>query len=194
MPELSTSEEFRLAEATSIFFRLIALDQAWTAVGRRRELDADDVTTLSSVVDQMRQLVYDAVGAAYDVVTLAGKAQPPAELQDPALLGPVVGEVFQTLLNRDGGVIGIAQQGYDALSSTSGYDIAELGRQMDVLQAGGHIEGDLSRRFMCGLAKSLMAAGGITVWVPPHVHAAASISAGATIYATNRCWELEPAT
>jgi hypothetical protein len=194
MTQLSTSEELRLAEATSTFFRLIALDRVWTAVGSRPALDADDVEALSSVVDQLRELVIRAVEAAYEVVTLARKAEPPAELQDQALLGPAVGDVFQTLLNRDGGVVGIAQQGYDTLRSTYERDIVDLDRQMDVLRAGGHLETDLSRRFMCGLAKSLMAAGGITVWVPPHVHAAASVSAGVAIYTANRCWELEPAT
>jgi hypothetical protein len=193
MAELSTSEEIRLSGATSTFFRLISLDRAWTAVGRRSGLDADDVSTLSSVVSQMQDLVGRAVEAAYEVVTLAGKAEPPAELQDPALLGPDVSEVFQTLLNRDGGVLGIAQQAYDTLRSTFEQEIAELGGQMDVLRAGGHIEADLSRRFLCGLAKSLMAAGGVTVWVPPHGHAVASIAAGAAIYKANRCWELEPA-
>ena len=193
MAELSTSEEFRLSEATSTFFRLIALDRAWTAVGRRPGLDANDVTALSSVVDQMRELIGRAVESAYDVVTLARKADPPAVLQDPALLDPTVGDLFQTLLNQDGGVPGIALQGYETLRGTSEHDIAELDRQMDVLRAGGHIDADLSRRFMCGLAKSLMAAGGITIWVPPHVHAVASVSAGAAIFHANRCWELEPA-
>jgi hypothetical protein len=167
MAELSTSEEFRLAEATSTFFTLIALDRAWTAVGRRSGLDEDDITALSSVVYQMRELVGRAVDSANEVVTLARKADPPVELQDPGLLDPSVGDLFQTLLNQYGGVPGIAQQGYETLRSTSEHDIAELDRQMDVLRAGGHIEADLSRRFMCGLAKSLMAAGGVTIWVPP---------------------------
>jgi hypothetical protein len=193
MTELTTTEEFRLTEATSTFFRLIALDRAWTTIGRRPGLGADDIDALSYAVGQMSNLVGRAVDSAYEVVTLAIRAEPPRELQDPSLLSPDVGDVFQTLLNRDGGVPGIAERGYDTLRGTSQHEIAELERQMDVLRAGGHIEADLSRRFMCGLAKSLMAAGGITVWVPPHVHAVASISAGTAIYTTNRCWELEPA-
>ena len=193
MPELSTSEELRLADATSTFFRLISLDRVWTTVGRRPGLNTHDVSVLNSVVDQMNTLVRYAVEAAREIVTLAIQASPPAGLPDLTLLDPTVSQVFQSLLNRDGGVIGIAQQSYNTLSKISEQEVIEINRQMNILQEGGHIEADLSRRFMCNLAKSLMAAGGVTIWVPPHVHAVASISAGAAIYNTNRCWEMEPA-
>lgn len=193
MTELSAHEELRLADAQSVLFRLIALDRVWTSVGGRPQLIADDVDLLTSVVAEMRELVGRAVEAAYDVATLAEKAQPPSEVTDLALLEPDVRNVFQQLLNKDGGVLGIAQQAYNALRNASESDVADLDRKLEVLHHGGHLETDLSRRFMCGLAKALMAAGGITVWVPPHAHAAASVAAGVAIYGANKCWELEPA-
>lgn len=68
-----------------------------------------------------------------------------------------------------------------------------LDNQLATLRAGGRVDGDLSRRFLCRFAKVLMVAGGITVWVPPHAHAGASVAAGVSIATANRCWDLEPA-
>jgi hypothetical protein len=54
----------------------------------------------------------------------------------------------------------------------------------------GHIgAGRLGDRFLCGLAKASMAAGLITIWVPPHLHVAPVVGLGATVYKSATCGE-----
>jgi len=52
---------------------------------------------------------------------------------------------------------------------------------------GSPVKGYLPDRFLCGLAKASLAAGLITVWVPPHAHAAAAVALGASVYKTAGC-------
>lgn len=190
MAELPIDAELRLAGAVSTYFRLIALDRVWTEVASRTQLSDQTIAALSGVVGEMHERVHDSVQASSQVVELAVIAECPAVLPADDILDTADREVFQSLLDQAGGVVGVAQQGFTTLNSTYESDLAALDEQLNVLRGGGHLQADLSRRFLCGLAMSLMAAGGVTVWVPPHAHSAASIKAGAAIYATNRCWEL----
>jgi hypothetical protein len=76
----------------------------------------------------------------------------------------------------DGDYEAIAESLREALST---YESGQIALQaIDEHAAVGNF-GD---RFLCGLAKASIAAGLITVWVPPHAHAAAAVGLGAAAY------------
>jgi hypothetical protein len=90
-------------------------------------------------------------------------------------------------------LVALADAGYATIRSSHGEAMEMLLADMQHMLNGIPALGYLPRRFLCGLAKLSMAAGLITVWVPPHAHAAAAVGLGATVYGTSGCRDLEPA-
>jgi hypothetical protein len=190
--ELSASDELSLSEATAVLFHAVVLDRAWTATARREDLTADDIETLGGIAAELRELIASIVEAAHTVVRVAEVVQPPNDGAADSLI-PEVRASYEALLLETGGVVPLARQAYADLDVMAEAERTALDNQLQAVRSGGRVQGDLSRRFLCRMANVLMAAGGITVWVPPHAHSAASIAAGVAIAHANRCWELEPA-
>jgi hypothetical protein len=100
-------------------------------------------------------------------------------------------EAGQTALDalsaHDQSVAALAEGGAADLLEGQGEALEILERDARQLLAGRDGDGYLPDRFLCGLAKTSMAAGLITVWVPPHAHAAAAVGLGAAVYKAGRC-------
>lgn len=192
MPKLSAREEFQLSEAVAVYFRLLQWDRAWTAIAGFPELTRDDVDVLGGIAEELGALVSGSVEAAYTVLRLAEIVDPPNQVGEDAGLLPSVATAYNSVIEAAGGVLQLARQAYEGLNAMAPEEQSGLETQLETLRGGGSIAGDLSRKFMCRFAQALMVAGGVTVWVPPHIHAGASIAAGVSIATANRCWELEP--
>lgn len=193
MAQLSAYDQLRLSEAVAVFFRLLSFDRAWTALALRPEpLTAEDVDGLTKIAGELRDLIGQTVEAAYTVASVASIAQPPDELGDGIGMPQALRAFYNAQVAAGGGVVTLAQQTSEGLREIAADEQLALDNQLETLRDGGRVDGDLSRRFMCRFAKILMLAGGVTVWVPPHAHAVASLGAGSTIALANRCWELEP--
>jgi hypothetical protein len=196
MSLLSAPEELRLSEAVAVYFRLLQFDRAWTEMTLRpdlaRDLTREDAEILGGIAGELGQLILSTVEAAYVVVTAAEVSQPPDQVGPEAELLPEVEAAYNSVVEAAGGVIPLARQAYEDLSGMADEERSRLDAQREAVLGGGTVAGDLSRRFMCKFAKALMVAGGVSVWVPPHIHAGASVAAGVSIATANRCWELEP--
>lgn len=93
-------------------------------------------------------------------------------------------EALDALSEADNSVARLASQGVAGMQEGRGEAIAILMTDLQGLLCGGAVKGYLPDRFLCGLAKASMAAGLVTVWVPPHVHAAAAVALGGAVYKT----------
>jgi hypothetical protein len=192
VPPLSAEEELQLSDAVATYFRILQFDRAWTALATRTEDANEGLTVLLEIARELRRLIPETVEAARTVMELAERTQPPSGLSDDVEWLPDVAAAYVATVDVAGGVAQLARVAHEQLAALADVEISTLDAELEALFGGGVVAGDLSRKFICGVAHALMVAGGVTVWIPPHGHAVASVAAGVAIAKANRCWELDP--
>jgi hypothetical protein len=197
----SVSENARLASALGLFGELLLLDHTWTAAASNQvPLGSEDRAALKAVVDEMLDLIPRAVEAAHDafeIIEAHGAAIDKATRQIAEAVPGEYRKDFLELLERPGGVVNLAQTGYDALAEQAGDAAADLHAQYEKLIDEGTAKADFGERFLCALAVCSVAAGVATAWIPPYVHGAAGLAAGLLVYEKVGCkkvpWRKKPA-
>jgi hypothetical protein len=211
MPELSPSDQTRLARVTADMMRLLQLDDAWTA--------AAAATTAVSLVPGF---FYGLPGAshAWQFEVAAAPESPAARgaaeelgaemkklLQQmgnhhgfigelPGYMGDALTQRFDALqwgaygvssrdredlrwlMLREGGVDRLAESAAEALSGYQA-EIDAIDGQLGRIARAIPAEGDLSRKYRCGLGKALMLTGAGTLPPAAGAGAAAAFGAGA---------------
>jgi hypothetical protein len=195
----------RLQTAAGALAGALQVDSVWTslAAGPGQRQAAGVIAPATAVVDglvAMRQSIEEAVRAAEtirDVVDdVTGRDPAFAELPQSLIdaLESADGQVALDALDDAGNSLAaLAGSGFTAMRSGRGEAMEVLLADLRLMLSGALAPGYLPSRFLCGLAKSSMAAGLVTVWVPPHAHAAAAVGLGAAVYRAAGCRSLEPA-
>ena len=94
---------------------------------------------------------------------------------------------LNALDQHEGRLAALARQAVNEIAEHERDELRQLEDGVRSLLAGKTPGGYFGKRFLCGLAKASMAAGLITVWVPPYAHAVAAVALGGKVYKTNKC-------
>ncbi|MHB8380649.1 MAG: hypothetical protein ACYDB2_12200 [Acidimicrobiales bacterium] len=94
----------------------------------------------------------------------------------------------------------ISDRGILSLTLEASNDIRRLvSEELEIVEVGlgaylsnRATEGLMSNRFLCSIACVSIAAGVVTVWVPPHAHAGAAVKYGITTYVAAGCGPKRP--
>jgi hypothetical protein len=189
MAELSTSDRVALAQITGDMVTLLQLDDAWTewaALWPQRAALYPASSPLE-LAGQMQDLLPRMGGAADFIGSLPQRMGDDLGARFDALLW---GEGLSTtdrddlrwLVARAGGVTGFVQSAAAALSDF-GPEITALNEQVQRLQSGGNVAGDLGKKFRCGLGSGLIISGATTLPAAAMAGAGAAVVVGGTIAA-----------
>ena len=99
------------------------------------------------------------------------------------------GPALDALRHADNSLIILADRGSAAMQESRDEAMGILLSDLQGVLCGTPVQGWLPKRFLCGIARVSMAAGLVTVWVPPHAHAAAAVGLGAAVYKGAGCAE-----
>jgi hypothetical protein len=163
---LSLEEQFRAADAVTLFGRLFALDQVRTDYLERVEgpISDEDVGVLSDMTDEMNGLLGVAEGHAGYVSHLI-------ELHPEELNKGYIRVFWTDALSGDQKMrLSLAVERHGNLIESSMMSTAEvqsgaltereaLANEMEAIYSGGSAEGDLSSKFLCDLAMVCIAGG-----------------------------------
>jgi hypothetical protein len=178
------------ADAVSELERLLWYDAQWTGYAanprlvRSNPLDAIDVALkFASAINSARS---SSVSVAVSLAPGDSYQELPASLVE--LLSDLEdGRIVLDAVARHSGVVALANDGASDIAESAPEALEMLENDLRSLFSGEAAAGYLPRRFLCGLAGLSMAAGLVTVWVPPHAHAAPAVALGATVYKTAGC-------
>jgi hypothetical protein len=197
MNGLSLGRRVQLIDARSLFIWIIASDAALTdALESESTLTSDDREAAIDLAGRLHTGIENAKSLAQAVCEIANSEGLPSLGQARDLLVENIGDTnWQTvedlLIEHDESVASLACDGASTIESEVQGALDHVDHQIEDLQRGGGAEGDLPRRFMCGLAKVSMAAGLLTIWIPPHAQSAAAIGGGISVYKTLGCQDVE---
>ena len=163
---LSLEEQFRAADAVTLFGRLFALDQVRTDYLERveRPIPDEDVEVLSEMTDEMNRLLVVAEGHAGYLTHLI-------ELHPEELDEGYIRMVWTDALSGDQKMrLSLAVERHGNLFESSRISTAEvmsgadtereaLETEMEAIYSGGSAAGDLSSRFLCNMAIACTAGG-----------------------------------
>jgi hypothetical protein len=171
-------------------------DTAWTAlVGAEQpaSLSVELATQYAAGFESMHSGIEGAVSAGERIAGLMVnwvRPDPVYESLPPSLPGALAeggAQIAVEALENAGSLSVLAGQGSAEMRDS--YDeamrmlVADLQRVVCGLRAPGY----LPDRFLCGIARASIAAGLVTVWVPPHAHAAAAVGLGVAAYKAGKC-------
>jgi hypothetical protein len=178
------------------FEKLIWYDSAWTSYAadpqliRSEPLDAIDVArNFASAINVAR---FNVERVASEIAEAERFREIPASLRE-LLSEDETGQIVLNAVDEHDGVAALAANGASDVVESAPEALEMLEGDLRKLFSGEAAPGYLPDRFLCGMAKFSMAAGLVTVWVPPHAHAAAAVAFGAAVYKATRCHELRGA-
>jgi hypothetical protein len=184
MAELSLGERTLLSRTSSDMMNLLLLDDTWTEFARRREPNDE----LGSMITQdMAQLVRRIGEAASFIGSLPDRMGDDLQARFDALmwgdgLSTADRDDLRWLVNRAGGVTALARATAETLSNSDA-EVQALLEQLARVRSGGTIEGDLSRKFRCGLGSGLLIGGAASLPAAATAGAAAAVATGGAIAA-----------
>jgi hypothetical protein len=186
MPALSDDVTFTAAAMAGDIMNLLVLDDLWTAAvtaTRPEQRDASPSGFAQTIARRMIPLL-EQVGTGYpfirelpDVIGDDGIERFNA-LQWGNELNAEDRDDLRWLVVREGGFQGLANSAADALSEYA-REIESLEEQLSSMGQGLEVDGDLSRRFRCGLGKNLIVAAAATLPATATAGAGAAFAAGA---------------
>jgi hypothetical protein len=193
-----------LQGASGVLAGALQTDSAWTSLvvgpDRSEVLSEEAVDEILARYRALRSAIDGAVSAGEQIVNISAlvvRDDPAFEGPSPSLVAALEPsgnrDALDALSEADNSVVRLAEQGVAEMQEGHGEAIAVLMTDLQGVLCRGAVKGYLPDRFLCGLAKASLAAGLITVWVPPHAHAAAAVALGATVYKTAGCRGRAPA-
>ena len=190
---LETYEVHVLTNAMGCYAKALGFDSAWTSLVSSPPAESGRPDDFLDVFLEVRSLVGRCVEEARHVAEVVERivardesfAAVPGSLV--AALEPHYPSVLEALGEADSSLASLARQGHGAMTEGRDEALSMLMGDLRNLLNGQAGEGLLPDRFLCGLAKASICAGLVTVWVPPHAHALAAVSLGATVYAAAGC-------
>ncbi len=169
---------------------LLSYDSVWTGYAQNPEFAARSPFTTLEVARAFRGAIGKAVNHAQAIATVAsdGDYEAIAESLREALSTYESGQIALQAIDEHSGSVGqLARIGLTNLEESKTGEEKQLEADISSLFMGRAAVGNFGDRFLCGLAKASIAAGLITVWVPPHAHAAAAVGLGAAAYKAGGC-------
>jgi hypothetical protein len=169
---------------------LLSYDSVWTGYAQNPGLAARSPFTTVEIARSFRGAIGKAVTHARAIATIAsdGDYDTVAETLREALSTSESDQVALRAIDaHEGSVVQLARVGLTDLEESKAAEEEQLEADISSLFMGRAAAGNFGDRFLCGLAKASIAAGLITVWVPPHAHAAAAVGLGAAAYKAGGC-------
>lgn len=184
------SAQHEVITANAGLTALLSYDSVWTGYARNPELAARSPFTTLEVARAFKGAIGKAVSHADTIAAIAGDRDYGAvavSLRE-ALSDYQSGQLaLQAVDEHESSVTQLALVGFNDLRESKIAEEEQLEADISSLFMGHAAAGNFGDRFLCGLAKASIAAGLITVWVPPHAHAAAAVGLGAAAYKAGRC-------
>jgi hypothetical protein len=197
---LNGNELERLRAASGALTDVMRADSVWTSLvtAPRSPLRVNDAYEVLARFEALQQGIDAAYHAGYEIAEVvdSASARDSAFRQWPKSLAGALesggSQVALEALQQDQvgySLEGLARLGSDEMKQ--GLDDAREMLLVDLqgMLCAGPAKGWLPTTFLCGLAMASMAAGLITVWIPPHAHAAAAVGFGAAVYQSSKCGE-----
>lgn len=184
------SEQHEVIAANASLTALLSYDSVWTGYAQNPELAARSPFTTLEVARAFRGAIGKAVNHADTIATIAGDGDygAVAESLHEALSSNESGQIaLQAVEEHGGSVTQLARVGLNDLRESKIAEGEQLEADISSLFMGRSAAGNFGDKFLCGLAKASIAAGLITVWVPPHAHAAAAVGLGTAAYKAGGC-------
>jgi hypothetical protein len=181
----------KLIEATAGFTALLAYDSLWTSDSREVARVAVQPLEMAEMALGFRQALTAAPGYAAAIATIANQEQF-GEMSDDLrslLEGDEDGRTTLQVVGGDGGLPALAGRAASEIAEATVDELKQLEADVTDVLNQRVAAGLFGKKFLCALARASMAAGLITVWIPPHAHALPAAKLGATVYATNGCSE-----
>jgi hypothetical protein len=213
MPELSPSDQIRLAQVTADMMRLLQLDDAWTAAAAATTAVslAPGIFYAPLKTSHVWQIPFEVAQLPESSAARGSAEELAAEMKQvlqqmsnhhgfvaelPDLMGDALTQRFDALqwgaygfssqdrddlrwlMLREGGVAGLAESAAEALSAYQA-EIDAIDAQLGNIARAMPAEGDLSRKYRCGLGKALMLTGAGALPPAASAGAAAAFGAGA---------------
>lgn len=184
------SAQHEVIAANAGLTALLSYDSVWTGCAQNPEFAARSPFTTLEIARAFRGAIGKAVNHAAAIATVAGDGDygALAESLREALSNYECGQIaLQAVDDHKGSVTQLALIGLNDLRESKIDEEKQLEADIASLFMGRAAAGNFGDRFLCGLAKASIAAGLITVWVPPHAHAAAAVGLGAAAYKAGVC-------
>lgn len=185
---MSTQQD--LISANAALTALLSYDSVWTGYAKNPDLAAQSPFTTLEIAHSFRGVIAKAVRHANTIAATAqagdygGLGESLREVLSSDALGQ---SVLDAVDEHEGSVAQLASKGLNDMQESKDAEEEQLEEDLSRLFVGQAAAGNFGDKFLCGLAKASMAAGLITVWVPPHVHAGAAVALGATAYKAGGC-------
>lgn len=180
---------------------VLQADSVWTSLvtgpDRPATLSVESTDGFLAAFLTLREGIDNAVRAGEEITRVVAGAverdqdfvHPPATLV-ATLDSEEDGRTARDAFERAGHDLSrLASEGSEGMQESRNEAIGMLLTDLQGVLCGAPVGGYLPRSFLCGLAVGSMAAGLITVWLPPHAHALAAVGLGAKVYKSARCWE-----
>jgi hypothetical protein len=184
MPPISAESQMSASTLASRIMNLLVIDDLWTAAatGTRPQQGDASLPDYAQITRRMMELIPE-IGQASDFVRLIpvfmgddGEERFTA-LQWGSELSAEDRDDLRWLAAREGGLGGLAHKAADVLLDY-GDEVASLKGQVRSIGQGLQVEGDLSRRFRCGLGQSLIVTGAGCLPAAASAGAGAAFAAG----------------
>ncbi len=188
MPDPTLPDTDLAAAAALSYLRVLLLDRRWTALSQVsvRARDHEFINAANTLNERMKTAIersVDLSGRMVSTVENLGHIPPDVSAMLGEQLEPAGVDVDD--------LRSIGKEGHDQLSENREATIAELSRELKSLTTPGRVvDLDLPDAFLCGLAKCQMSAGLVLAWMPPHLHGAAVLASGVTVYKAVGCSKL----
>lgn len=184
MPELSQGDRVLLSRTSGDMMTLLLLDDTWTEFAQK-QLPYDELGVL--IGQEIGPLVRRISEAAPFIGSLPERMGDDLQERFDALMW---GEGLSTedrddlrwLVNRAGGVTGLAQSAAEALSNPRA-EMAAMEEQLVRVREGGTAAGDLNKKFRCGLGSGLLISGGAAIPAAGMAGAGAAVAVGGAVAA-----------
>ncbi len=179
-------------------------DSVWTEIvtapDRPSVLSVEAADALIARFQDLHEGIDGAISAGEQIALIVERATQadPALREWPVSLGDALEsagsvDALDALRYADNSLARLAAQGWEGMRESRGEAMTMLLADLQGVLCSAPVQGYLPPRFLCGLAKASMAAGLVTVWVPPHAHAAAAVGLGGAVYKAAKCGKT-PAT
>jgi hypothetical protein len=175
----------QFVEATAGLTSLISYDSLWTGYAQHPDQAPD---ALGGFLGGF----HDTLRAAPDIADVIAEVAQQEQFQQMSdglrnVLGQDPdGQTALSVVDQHGGVAALASYAAEEIRGATDEELRKLEDEANTLGLGANA-GYFGKKFLCGLAKASMAAGIITVWVPPHAHALVAIKAGVVVHKANGC-------
>lgn len=189
---LTSKDRKELGRATTAIWQLIELDTFWTAAAAEpSQVELEDALTMAG---EMLRRVTQMPSRANDVVrvgmrTLGDQVERPFPEDLLEILPTEDSEVVSSVFSRYSPT-SIAQIAAEDLQDLVDNERELIRTDILAITSGEVGMGYLSTPFLCSMAKLSMAAGLMTIWVPPHAHAAAAVATGVAVFKARGCGKL----